>query len=129
MRHPPNWMFTRVFSLHFLEAKEVAGWKQVALPLQLYHKDSEVKQRCFQHGEEESALLVLTTRSQRSPLVKEQKCRKSKKEQREIGRVAMLSSADREDATTRSSATKRGQSKGTGPLGHGDVPVEESRLP
>lgn len=72
MRHPPSWMFTRVFSLHFLEAKEVAEWKQVALPLQLYHKDSEVEQRCFQQGEEERALLVLTTRSKRSPLVKEQ---------------------------------------------------------
>lgn len=65
-------MFTRVFSLHFLEAKEVAEWKQVALPLQLYHKDSEVEQRRFQQGEEERALLVLTTRSKRSPLVKEQ---------------------------------------------------------
>lgn len=41
----------------------------------------------------------------------------------------MPGSADREDATTCSGATERGQSKGTGPLGHGDINVEETRSP
>lgn len=33
-----SWGFV---SLHFLQAKEMAGWKGVALPLQLYHKGPE----------------------------------------------------------------------------------------